>query len=133
MTKMKVVLDGATARCTHELGATLDTDAPKEIGGEGKCFSPTDLLALSLGTCMLITMGLSAKKLGFDMKGSSVEIEKEMGGSTRRVSRVVVRIRCPKVPSEGVREKLEAAAWGCPVHHSLHPETRQEVDFLWGL
>ena len=132
---MKAIYRGDyKTECTHESGATLETDIPKELGGEGKVFSPTDLFAASLGTCMLSLMGIHAKKLGFDLKGSTVEIEKTMSISPpRRIEKIAIRIRCPKVPTEQIQQKLEQAALNCPVHLSLHGDLKKEIDFTWGL
>jgi uncharacterized OsmC-like protein len=134
MTKMKASYRADfQTECTHESGAELLTDLPKDLGGEAKGFSPTDLLAASLASCMLTIMGIAAKKTGFDFGGATAEIEKEMASSPRRIARLVVRIRCPRTPSEHIRKTLEQAAMECPVHHSLHPNVRKEIDFVWGL
>lgn len=135
MVKMKAVyLGDYKTECTHESGAAIQTDIPKDIGGEGKLFAPTDLFAASLGTCMLSLMGIVAKKVGFDLKGATAEIEKTMSDAPpRRVAKIAVRIRCPKAPNPQIREKLEQAALQCPVHQSLHPDIKKEVDFVWGI
>lgn len=120
--------------CVHESGAIIVTDAPKDIGGEGKNFSPTDLFAAGLASCMITTMVMAAKKLGVDLAGAVIEVDKEMSTSApRRIAKLIVRFRCPQLPSAPIREKLEQAARACPVHHSLHPDTRIEADFVWGL
>ncbi len=77
--------------------------------------------------------GDGGKKIGFELKDCSAEIEKEMGSSPRRVGRVVVRIRSSHTPSPQVQEKLEQAALHCPVHRSFHPDVKVEIDFVWGL
>ena len=135
MVKMKAVYLGeGKTECVHESGTALRTDIPKDIGGEGKQFSPTDLFAASVGTCMLTLMGITAKKMGFDFKGATAEIEKIMGeGPPRRVAKVIIRIRFSRVPPPQLQEKLEQAALQCPVHLSVHLDVKQEVDFIWGL
>lgn len=135
MVKMKTTYLGAMkTECIHESGTAIQTDPPKDVGGEGRVFSPTDLFAASLGTCMLTVMGIVAKTVGFDLKGTTAEIEKEMSATPlRRVARIVVRIRCPHTPKDHIREKLETAALQCPISLSLHPEIKKEVDFIWGL
>lgn len=135
MTKMKAqYLGDLHTECTHESGAKIQTDAPKDNLGKGEAFSPTDLLAASLGTCMLTVMGIAARKAGLDLKGMTAEIEKEMTSIPhRRIGRLIVRFRSSLTPDQQMREKLERAAMECPVHHSLHPDIKLEFDFVWGL
>lgn len=135
MTKMKVLYMGDLhTECTHESGAKITTDAPKDNMGKGEAFSPTDLFAISLASCMVTLMGIHARKLGVDLKGMTAEVDKEMVVSPlRRIGKVIVRFRSTLSPNEQVREKLERAALDCPVHHSLHPDIKLEFDFVWGL
>ncbi len=135
MTKMKVTyLGDLRTECAHEKGVHIQTDAPKETGGKGEQFSPTDLFAASLATCMLTMMGKAAKQAGVELNGVTAEVEKEMApAGQRRIGKLIVRIRSSLSLSAPIREKLERAALECPVHHSLHPEIKLEVDFVWGL
>lgn len=135
MTKMKVFyLGDLHTECKHESGAKIETDAPKDNMGRGEAFSPTDLLAVSLGSCMLTVMGIAGRKLGIEMKGTSAEVEKEMTSVPhRRLGKIIVRIRSPLSLSSPLREKLEKSALDCAVHHSLHPDIKVEIDFIWGL
>ncbi len=120
--------------CTHDSGAKIETDAPKDNMGKGEAFSPTDLFAVSLGSCMLTMMGIMAKKLGVDLKGTKAEVDKEMVSAPyRKIGKIVVRIQSPVLPNPSAREKLEREAIECPVHQSLHPDVKVEVDFVWGL
>jgi putative redox protein len=134
MTKIKILYQGDLhTECTHPSGAVIETDAPKDNQGKGESFSPTDLLAASLGSCIGTLMGIAGRKLGLDLKGMAAEVEKEMVSAPhRRVGRLIVRIRSPLSPDSQTREKLERAAIECPVHHSLHPEIKIEFDFIWG-
>lgn len=136
MTKMKVqYLGDLRTECTHlESGVKILTDAPKGNEGKGMAFSPTDLLAVSVASCMITIMGIAAKKVGFDLSETTAEVEKEMEAAPkRRLGKLIIRIRCPHLPSPQIREKLEQAALQCPVHTSLHPDIKQEIDFVWGL
>ncbi len=135
MTRMKVLyLGDLHTECTHESGAKIETDAPKDIMGKGEAFSPTDLFAVSLGACMLTIMGIVASKVGVELKGTTAEVEKEMVSVPhRRLGKIIVRIRSPQLPDPQIREKLEKAASECPVHHGLHPNIKVELDFVWGL
>ena len=133
---MKVqYLGDLRTECTHlESGVKILTDAPKDNEGKGMAFSPTDLLAVSVASCMITIMGIAAKKVGFDFSEATAEVEKEMvSAPKRRVGKLIIRIRCPHLPSPQIREKLEQAAIQCPVHASLHPDIKQEIDFVWGL
>lgn len=135
MTKMKVLYTGNLhTECSHESGAKIQTDAPLDNGGKGEAFSPTDLFAVSLASCMLTIMGIAARKVGAELTGATAEVEKEMTSVPhRRIGKIIVRIRSVLSPNSQIREKLEKAAFECPVHHSLHPDIKVEVDFVWGL
>lgn len=121
-------------KATHgPSGAELSTDAPKDNHGRGESFSPTDLVATALGTCMLTIMGLAARTLNIDISGATATVEKEMTATLpRRIQRLTVRIHVPRSPSPVDREKLERAAHTCPVHKSLHPDVQIPVEFTWG-
>lgn len=135
MTQIKVVYEGDLRTvCIHENGIRIETDAPKDNHGKGEFFSPTDLLAASLPSCILTYMGIAAKKLALDLKGMTAVVEKEMTSSPkRRIGKLQVCVRCPFEPSSEAREKLEAAAKACAVHASLHPDIQVVIDFIWGL
>lgn len=135
MTKTKIIyLGDLRTECTHESGAKVATDAPKDNMGRGKDFSPTDLFAASLGSCMMTIMAIQAQKLGVELQGTQVEVEKQMSvAGKRRIEKIIVRFQCPFLPNPMAIEKLERAAVDCPVHLSLHPDIKVEVDFIWGL
>ncbi len=111
-------------------GRTLDTDAPKDNEGRGESFSPTDLVATALGSCMATVMGIYAKRKGIDLRGMKIEVTKEMTQTPpRRIARLAVEIRMPSaLPRDPA---LEHAALTCPVHHSLHPDVEKPVVFHW--
>jgi putative redox protein len=114
-------------------GTELFTDAPKDNQGRGESFSPTDLTATSLGSCMLTTMGILARTLNLDMNGATALVEKEMTSSApRKIQRLTVRIKMPHALGEEDQLKLERAAQTCPVARSLHPDVEQVVEFAWG-
>ena len=134
MVKISSVYQGKL-RCSATHGpstATLTTDAPADNGGRGAAFSPTDLLATSLGTCMLTTMALAAEKLGVDLTGATAAVQKHMvADPLRRVGKLVVEIKGPANISAEHRLKLEKAAVDCPVHQSLHPNLQLGLVFAW--
>jgi putative redox protein len=114
-------------------GAELMTDAPKDNQGRGEAFSPTDLVATALGSCMLTLMGMMARTLNIDIAGATATVEKEMTTAPpRRIQRLTVRIHVPRDLSLEQREKLERAAHTCPVHKSLHPDIETPIEFTWG-
>ena len=113
--------------------AKIQTDAPKDNFGKGEEFSPTDLLAAALGSCTLTLMGIAARKVGADLSGLRATVEKEMiSKPVRRMGKISVHVYCPRSFSPEVQQALEMAGKGCPVHHSLHPDTVQEFHFQWG-
>ena len=111
----------------------LTTDAPKDNQGRGESFSPTDLVATALGTCMLTIMGIMARTLNIDIAGTTATVEKEMTASMpRKIQSLAVKIHVPQSLSLENRQKLERAAHTCPVHKSLHPDIQTPIEFTWG-
>ncbi len=116
-------------------GMTLHTDAPVDNGGSGESFSPTDLVATALGTCVMTILGLVAARHEIDLTGTSVHVEKEMVTEPiRRIGslRTVVTVPPGRVSDEAMRTRLEAAARKCPVHQSLHPDIHAPIEFVYG-
>src|SRR5436190_118931 len=109
------------------------TVAPKDNQGDGSTFSPTDLCATSLGTCIITTMAIAARKHEVEIDGATVRVEKIMSAEApRRIARLPVQVTMPAgIPPE-LRERLERAAHTCPVQQSLHPSTLVELTFTWG-
>ncbi len=111
---------------------TLVTDAPLDNHGKGESFSPTDLVATALGTCMLTLMGIFAQRHSVDLRGTTASVTKEMTSAPpRRIARLATTIRVSLSPDHPHREALERAALTCPVHQSLHPEIAKPVEFVW--
>ena len=111
-------------------GSRLTTDAPTDNGGRGELFSPTDLVATALGTCLTTVMGLVARRTGLDLEGTRVHVEKHMTSEpVRRIGALVAVITFPRDFSPADRVRLERAAQICPVRQSLHPEVRVELRF----
>ena len=119
---------------THPEGPTLRTDAPKDIGGDASGFSPTDLVAAGLASCILTTMAMWAARHNLDLAGSTATVEKHMTQppAPRRIARlpVVVTIPAAAIPPD-FRERAEAVAHKCPVHASLHPEVDAPIAFRY--
>jgi putative redox protein len=134
MVTMKAVYQG-TLRCnaSHDpSGVELVTDAPVDNHGLGRSFSPTDLLATALGTCIVTTMAIVAQRHGVELSGTNLIITKEMVTQpVRRIGKIGVRIDVPVAVSPELRDRLERAAHVCPVHQSLHPDVVCDVQIHW--
>jgi putative redox protein len=114
-------------------GTELSTDAPQDNQGRGESFSPTDLVATALGTCILTTIGIMARTLNLEIAGTTATVEKEMTKAPpRRIASLAVRIHVPHAISPENQEKFLRAAHTCPVHKSLHPEVQAPIEFTWG-
>ena len=116
---------------SSESGATLCTDAPKSHGGKGVEFSPTDLFAIALGSCVLTIMGIQAKKLGVSFEGVKAKITKNQGAVPGGIGEILVHVYYPGSIESSLKEKLEKAAMHCPVHQSIDPKVKQQIVFHW--
>lgn len=134
MVKMNVVYEG-DLRCTlthGPSGAVIHTDAPLDNQGKGEAFSPTDLVAAAMGSCMMTLMGITARKLQIDLIGARLSVEKEMATApVRRVALVKIKINMPAGISIEHRALLEKSARGCPVIQSLHPDVKLVDEFIY--
>jgi uncharacterized OsmC-like protein len=124
---------GLRCTATHgPSGQTLITDAPVDNHGKGESFSPTDLAATAVATCMMTVMGIAAERHGVDLKGTTVTIGKEMSSDApRRIVSLRSVMTIPLPADHPRRSLLEAAAKACPVKQSLAPEIDTEVEFRW--
>lgn len=132
----KVVYEGHLRTvATHiKSGSVIETDAPIDNQGKGERFSPTDLVATALASCMMTIMGIAADTHHIDMDETVCEVEKIMTASPRKIGEVKVDIHFPKGKSYTDKEKkiLEHAAFTCPVYLSLHPDCKKTISFDWG-
>lgn len=112
-------------------GVVLRTAAPVDNQGDGSSFSPTDLAAAALASCMVTTLAIVAERDGIDLAGVSFRVEKHMAGEPRRIARLPVEIHLPASLPPAERLKLERAAHTCPVHRSLAPEVEKDVQFIY--
>ena len=112
-------------------GKSILTDAPVDNQGKGDAFSPTDLVATALGTCMLTVMGIVAQRHGIDMTGTKADVEKVMGKNPRRIVEVKIHIKFKNQIIPDDRTRLERAAHDCPVGNSLHPDLKEMVEFIY--
>jgi uncharacterized OsmC-like protein len=134
---MSVVITGKylgekNVELLHEQsGAKFITDAPRDNGGEGAAFSPTDLVAAALGSCVLTTIAIVAQRSGLKVDGMHMRVEKHMGTDPRRVSELLLKVHMPQDLDIFDRQKLERGGLACPVHKSLHPEVMVRISFVY--
>jgi putative redox protein len=136
MVKITAIYTGEKhCQATHEPSlSTLETDAPKDNQGRGEKFSPTDLMATALGTCILTTMAIVAERDGVDIRNSTISVEKEMNPSSpRRIASLKTVIHLPKNIPVDYRSKLEHTAGACPVKKSLHPDILTPIEMNYTL
>lgn len=134
MTTKVVYQGGLRTQATHiKSSSTLLTDAPLDNRGKGATFSPTDMVATALASCILTIMGIKAEDKGWDISGAYAEVTKTMSSSgARRISEIEVLIYMPKRNySEETKIILEKTAHSCPVGRSLHPDLEEKVRFFW--
>lgn len=120
--------------CTHEKsGNSFQTDAPVDNQGKGERFSPTDLLATSLGACALTIMGIKARDLEVDLTGTTIGVEKIMKQDPRRVGGINLTFNFPASAQADDKQRviIERCARTCPVFYSLHPDLEIDVKFVW--
>ena len=122
-----------TTATHNQSGTVIETDAPKDNNGRGEKFSPTDLVATALGSCMMTVMGIAARDKRLPLDGTRISIEKIMGANPRRIVEVKVTIDFPKESLIAADDKahLERVALNCPVAKSIHPDIKQTVTFNW--
>ncbi len=119
--------------CRHEpSGSELATDAPRDNQGRGESFSPTDLVATALGSCMLTIMGIEARKRGWALEGARVGVEKHMTSRPpRRIERLALHFEMPTGLPDEARLVLEEVSRTCPVCRSIHPDIEVKASFDW--
>lgn len=133
MVPITITYDGdLSCSATHGPSAsTITTDAPRDNQGLGRTFSPTDLVATALGSCVLTTMAIVARRNGIEIRGARVHVEKHMSDNPRRIARLPVVVTMPARLDDDNRKRLENAAELCPVKASLAPGVDAPVSFVW--
>jgi len=134
MTTIKTIYLGELRTENEHLqsGNKVITDAPTDNRGKGEFFSPTDLLATALGSCIMTIMGIKARDNGIDIEGTQVDVTKIMASDPRRVSEVIVEFTFPKKNyTEEEKKLVESVAGISPVPLSLHPDLVQTIKFNW--
>ena len=127
-------LGNLRTKATHlKSGNVILTDAPTDNHGKGEAFSPTDLAATSLASCLFTIMGIAAQTHEIDMTGTKATVQKIMGSGPRRIAEIVINIEMPrKAYSNKEKAILEKAAHHCPVAMSLNENTKESITFHWG-
>ncbi|MCD0487960.1 OsmC family protein [Pedobacter sp. MC2016-14] len=133
MATSKITYNGGlrTSAVHKRSGIEIITDAPIDNKGKGEAFSPTDLMATSLGNCMLTIIGIAANEHGFDIEGTTIAITKVMAAEgPRRVAEIIADFQFPENDySDKVKTIIERSALTCPVYYSLHPDIKKTVTF----
>ena len=132
MTSKVTYLGNLRTESTHiKSGNKFITDAPTDNNGKGKAFSPTDTVATGLASCMMTVMGIKARDMGIDLKGTTASVNKIMASDPRRIYKIEVTLDIPVEVDKKSRIILERTANTCPVHYSLHPDIEKDITFNW--
>ena len=129
----KVTYEGSLrTKARHiQSGNSIVTDAPVDNEGKGEAFSPTDLVATALASCMLTIMGIVAERDSIELKGTTAEVEKIMGTMPRKISEIKIKILFNKSFDKKTKRKLESAALACPVSNSLNKNLEESIKFIY--
>lgn len=132
MTSKITYLGDLRTTSTHlQSGTEILTDAPTDNHGKGEAFSPTDLVANALGSCMVSIMAIKSKDLDLDLKGSTVEMTKIMQAKPRKIAKIVIVLNMTIATTDKNKIILERAAMTCPVFLSLNTDIEKEISFNW--
>lgn len=117
----------------NQSNTIIHTDAPTDNQGQGMAFSPTDLCALSLTTCIITTMGIYANMKQIEIVSIEADTNKIMASDPRRIAKIEATIKIKVADSATDRdlEGLERIVKTCPVSRSLHPDIEQNIELLW--
>jgi putative redox protein len=123
-------------RCeaTHlQSGSLIETDAPIDNRGKGERFSPTDLLCVSLATCIVTTIGIKAADMQIDLSDTTIEVTKHMLADPRRVGKIEIKIQFTKAVQLEEKERIifQRVGDNCPVKKSLHPDVEVVLEYIW--
>tara|TARA_X000001036_G_C20528267_1_gene745140 strand:+ start:265 stop:669 length:405 start_codon:yes stop_codon:yes gene_type:complete len=133
MDKFEITYDGNLRTSAEHLdsGSKINTDAPKDNQGLGQKFSPTDLVCVSLASCMLTIMGIAMQKYNIDLQGTTASVKKTMGVEPRMISQIDIAIKFTTSFDEKIKTILERSAHNCPVHKSLSNDIKKNITFIY--
>ncbi len=122
-----------TSAIQNQSNSIIETDAPTDNQGKGERFSPTDLVATALGSCMLTIMGIKARDMNINLESTRIDVQKHMKSDPRRIGGIDIHFHFPSHLALSDKEKtiLQNAALTCPVAKSLDPEIEQKIIFNW--
>lgn len=129
--KVTYLGDLRTSSIHLQSGTEILSDAPTDNHGKGEAFSPTDLLANALGSCMVSIMAIKSRDMNLDLVGSTVEVTKIMQAEPRKIAKIVIVMNMSVAVDEKTRIILERTAMNCPVLLSLNPDIEKAVTFNW--
>ena len=131
MHQIEIEYKGELRTCAVHLqsGESIITDAPTDNEGKGEAFSPTDLVATSLGSCMLTIMGIVAKQMEINIRGTRSKVTKIMGDKPRKITKIIIHIYFPFNLCKEHQAILKKSALSCPVHQSLHADVEKDIIF----
>jgi uncharacterized OsmC-like protein len=135
MTSIVLYKGNLRTELTHlQSGTVIENDSPTDNHGKGELFSPTDLVATALGSCMITTMGIKANTMDIDLTGTKAEITKIMKSDPRRIGKIIVHLTFPSTLQhldDKQKKILENTARTCPVAKSLHPDLETDLQITW--
>ena len=134
MTSQIIYKGDLRTTATHlQSGTVIETDAPTDNQGKGEKFSPTDLMATALGTCMITTMAIKARTMDIQLDGTLLKVTKIMASDPRRIGKIVIHLFFPPelLIDEKQKDILERTARTCPVERTLHPNVELDMQFNW--
>lgn len=123
--------DLRTSSMHMQSGTEIITDAPTDNQGKGEAFSPTDMVANSLATCMITIMAIKARDMDVELKGTTAEVTKIMAAEPRRIDEIHIHFEMDHAADSKTKIILERVAMQCPVHFSLHPDIKKVITFNW--
>ena len=129
--KVTYLGDLRTSSVHMQSGTEILSDAPKDNHGKGEAFSPTDLLANALGSCMISIMAIKSRDMDLDLTGSTIEVTKIMQSEPRKISKIVIVMNMSIAVDEKNKTILERVAMNCPVLLSLNPDIEKDLTFNW--
>jgi uncharacterized OsmC-like protein len=129
--KITYIGDLRTTSTHLQSGTEILSDAPTDNHGRGEAFSPTDMVANALGSCMISIMAIKSKDLNVDLVGSTIEITKIMQPEPRKIAKIIVVLNMPIAVDKKTKTILERVARHCPVSLSLNSDIEQDITFNW--
>lgn len=129
--KVTYLGDLRTSSVHLQSGTEIFSDAPKDNHGKGEAFSPTDLLANALGSCMVSIMAIKSRELNLDLTGSTVDVTKIMQAEPRKIAKIIIQMNMSISVDKKNKTILERVAMNCPVLLSLNPDIEKEITFNW--